>query len=143
MRELIIPPLIINLLMFVVGLVLGIDPTLVGNRIIVSAPGGYVFQLQLSLIIFSLIAVGIGVSFVGVRVLGSGLSDSSVSIINRCVVYFITWAILSTMSFSFLSTIPTFGYIIYGTMTLLYAFGVFLGIGEIGGGGSASGKEGA
>lgn len=137
MKELIVPSLMVNLLMFIIGIVLGVNPAL----ITVSTPGGYVFQVAGSAIIFSLIAVVISVgSLVGIRVLGSGISDTSVNVIIRCVVYFVTWSILSAVTYSFLTLLPfPFGEMIYATLTLLFAFGVFLSIGSIGGGGVSEG----
>jgi len=123
-----------NLFMFIIGTVLGLDYRLV----IVSTPGGYVFQINTNIIIFSVLTLIIGLSFIGIKVLGSGLSDTTVTIINRCVIYFVTWSILSTMSLSFLQLIPTFGNIIYMTLTFLYAFGVFYSCAEIGGVGGGS-----
>jgi len=140
MKELIAPPLIVNILMFIVGIVMGINPASVS----VNAPGGLVYSLQVSSLVFGVIAISIAVSFSGFRLLGSGLSDSSVSIINKCVVYFVIWTVLSTITFGFLSLIPApFGAIIYGTLTLLYSFGVFLEIASVGGGtGGGSGSTG-
>ena len=130
MKELIVPPLIINLMMFVVGIILGLNPT----YLTVTVPGGLYFELQVSTLLFTVISVSVGVAFAGFRLLGSGLSDSSISIINKCVAYFVTWLILSFVTFGFLMTIPQpFGSIIYSVLTLLYSFGVFLEVATIGG----------
>lgn len=138
MRELIIPPLIINLMMFIVGIILGLNPT----YLTVTTPGGLYFELQMSSLIFTVIATCVGVAFAGFRLLGSGLSDSSISIINKCVVYFITWIILSSITFGFLMTIPVpFGSLVYSVLTLLYTFGVYLEISTVGGTGGMSGKS--
>jgi len=139
LKELIKPCLFINLFIFIVGTMLGLDYRLM----VISMPGGYVYQINTNFIIFSVLAAVIALSFIGVKVLGSGLSDTTVSIINRCVIYFMTWAILSTMSLSFLQLIPTFGNIIYMALTFVYAFGVFYSCAEIGGvGGGTPSPEG-
>lgn len=136
MKSLIQAPLFINLIYFIIGILFGINPGMFSYGIVVSSPGGYVFQIQISILVFSLMTVVIGLSFIGIRILGSGLGDTSVSIINRAVVYFLLWAVFSTVSFGFLSSIPTFGYIIYGALSIFYAVGVFNEMATIGGGDS-------
>jgi len=132
MRELIVPPLMINLFMFIIGTVMGINPELVT----LSIAGGFVFQLQLSYSIIgtTLAAVIIAAAFIGVKVLGSGFSDTSVAMFNLIIVYALTWAILSSVTYAFLWQIPVFGILIYATLSILYAFGVFLQASQIGGG---------
>jgi len=127
MKELIVPPLIINIFTFIIGIVMGLNPGLV----VASTPGGFVFQLNTGIILFTVISIPILLAFTGFMVLGSGLGGTSVSIIVRCVISFVTWAILSTVTYSFLILIPTFGILIYGALTICYAIGVFLSIGDI------------
>jgi len=128
--------------MFIVGMVYGINPNLLNNSITLSAPGGYVFILNFASLTAGLCGIVIGLSFIGIKVLGSGLSDTTVSIINRAVVYFLMWAILSITTLGFLGLIPTFGYIIYGIISILYAFGVFQTLSTIGGADSPAGGTG-
>ena len=132
MREITIPALLINLLMFIIGVVMGINP----NLVTVSNPGGYVFQLQLgySILGASLGGVVIGIAFIGVKVLGSGLSDTSVAMINTIIIHGVAWAILSGVTYAFLWQIPTLGIIIYAGLSIFYAFGVFIGASQIGSG---------
>lgn len=140
MEDIVKPPLIINMLMFVMGAIMGINPYLVT----VSVPGGYVFNIQLgySAIGATLGAVIIAGAFIGVKVLGSGLSDTSVAMINHVIVYALSWAILSSSTYAFLWQIPTFGIIIYAGLSLWYAFGVFLGAAKIGSGDGAKQTQG-
>lgn len=138
MKVLILPPLIINLMMFTIGLIMGFAPGL----LVFSTPGGYVFQLQFSAFIFGMTSILISLSFIGVRILGSGLSDTTVMIINRAVAYSIIWTLLSTTTFAYLFGIPTFGSLIYTALSLFYGIGVFIEIASIGGGeaGSTGGR---
>lgn len=130
MNEIKIPCLLINLLMFVIGTVMGINP----NLVTISNPGGYVFQLQLgySVLGASLGGVVIAIAFIGVKVLGSGLSDTSVAMINNIIIHSLAWAILSSVTYAFLWQIPTLGIIIYAGLSILYAFAVFIGASGVG-----------
>lgn len=132
MKQLIVPPLLINLIMFIVGTVYGINPNLIANEVIISSPGGYVFQIQMSAIIFGVIsAVIIVAGILGIRIVGSGIADASVSLIVRTTIYALTWSLLSIMTFGFLSLIPTFGYILYAIFSIMYGIGVLLQLAEV------------
>lgn len=132
MRELIVPPLIVNLIMFIVGLVYGINPNFVTSEIVISNPGGYVFQFTLSAIFFGLISAIIGVALlIGIRALGSGIADASGSMVLRALIYSMVWTLLSTMTFGFLSLVPTFGLPLYSILSIMYAIGVMLSLGEM------------
>lgn len=132
MKELIVPPLIVNLIMFIVGLVYGINPNFVTSEITISNPGGYVFQFQISAIFFGLTSAVIGVALViGIRALGSGIADASGSMVLRVLIYSIIWTLLSTMTFGFLSLVPTFGLPLYSILSIMYAIGVMLSLGEM------------
>jgi len=140
MKQLIVIPLLINLFLFIYGTVLGVDPSL----ITLSAPGGYVFRIQLnySIIGFSTGAVVCGLAFISFQVLGSGLGATGVAMINNVVIHSLAWVILSTVSFGLLWSIPTFGIFAYAVMSIFYAFGVFLSTANVvGGEGAGDGKE--
>lgn len=61
---------------------------------------------------------------IGLRVLGSGLSEASVKIILLAFFYGGLWAILSLLSINLITAIELFGGIIYMFLTLAYAIGV-------------------
>lgn len=127
MKEFIMFPLLVNVLFFISGIILGVVP----GTVTISNPGGFVYIISYSTLLFSFITIGILVALLGIKVLGSGLSDASIQIINRCVVYFTLWGFLSTISFAFLYTFEVFGIIIYAVLTILYSIGVFVGIGDM------------
>lgn len=131
MDKLIVPTLIINLLSFIVSVVLGLNSGLISG----SVSGGYSYQLQLALGAAALISVVILITVpLGVRVLGSGFSDAGAMIIIRATVYSITWAVLSSGTWTLLHQIPYgFGDIIFAILSIAYAFGVFMSLGAVGG----------
>lgn len=128
MKELVYPPLIINIIFFICGLILGISP----RSITVSNPRGYVYVITYSVLIFSLISIVIvAAGIIGVQVFGSGLSDTSVQMIVRCIIFFTAWSIFSTTSFVLLTSIPLLGAIIYTILTIMYSAGVFLQLADL------------
>lgn len=60
---------------------------------------------------------------VGLHVLGSGISDTSVATIIKGGALLALWGIVSYASLDAISTIPMFGGIIYFVLTALYTFG--------------------
>jgi len=126
MKEFIIPPLMINFIFFIMAIILGANP----GQVTLSMPGGYVFQINYALLLAGVIGISIAIALSSIQVLGSGLGDAGVRIIKRCVVYFGIWALLSSYSYSFLGLLPTFGIIIYTVLTIMYAIGVFIGVGD-------------
>jgi hypothetical protein len=71
---------------------------------------------------------------IGIRFLGSGLSENSIRWTVIGVGYTGLWGVLSALSIPLLVEIETFGTLLYVTLTVIYVFGVLQkGIG--GGGG--------
>ncbi len=64
-------------------------------------------------------------SIVGIQILGSGLSDSSVRTLTIVIFYAGLWTMLSALVFNLINTIEIFGYLIYITLTIAYVLGVF------------------
>lgn len=73
-------------------------------------------------LIIGLVVVGV---LAGIRVLGSGLSEFSVKLIYNSTVYYGLWGIFSALSFPVFLTIPTFGLLLWLSLTLLYSLGFF------------------
>ena len=69
-------------------------------------------------------------TLLGIRILGSGLSDTSVRLITILVSYVSVWLLLSIISAPLIFDIPIFGAIIYATLTLMYVIGVMRLISE-------------
>jgi hypothetical protein len=61
---------------------------------------------------------------IGIRIVASGLSDSSIKIITMGTTYFGLWALLSVLASSFIFAIETFGSLIYIVLTIVYVIGV-------------------
>lgn len=75
-------------------------------------------------------AIMIIVSFVGVRVFGSGLSEVSTSTIIKGTVLIAMWCVFSIMAIGLLAQIPLYlGGIFYFMLTVLYAVGIVQNIG--------------
>lgn len=85
----------------------------------------YVFQLDAvqGALVWLIVLTLIG-GALGIRVLGSGLSEQSVKIISYCIAYGAVWAILSILAFNLIVTIATFGSMIYIFLTVGYTIGV-------------------
>lgn len=79
-------------------------------------------ELQGGLLILVVLITVAGL--IGIRILGSGLSDASVRTITYVVFYGGLWTLLSLMSYSLIRSIEVFGTLIYIAMTLMYVIGV-------------------
>lgn len=83
-----------------------------------------------------LIGIVIGImalaAFAGIKILGSGVSDVSVSTILVSSAFLALWAIFSVLSMSLIISIPLFGVILYFALTGMYTVGI---INRVGGGG--------
>lgn len=87
-----------------------------------------IHELQGAIVI--LIAITVGIAFVGIKVLGSGLSDPSVRVIITATVYTGLWLVLSVLASSLIFSIEIFGNIIYVILTIIYVIGVIEKISE-------------
>lgn len=91
-----------------------------------SALGGTAMIAGMSIII--LIA---GVSIlVGLQILGSGLSDTTVKVITILTTYVSLWLILSLLSFPLIMDIEPFGFIIYTVLSLTFVIALIQKISE-------------
>jgi len=79
--------------------------------------GGAILILTVTMIILA--------SVLGVQVLGSGLSSSSVKIIIYATVLGGTWALLSILSFPLIISIEIFGAVLYVMLTIGFVIGSF------------------
>ena len=80
-------------------------------------------------IIWIIIILGIGVA-VGIQVLGSGLSDKSVHLLFMGIFFSSVWGILSVLSMNLIESIEVFGSFIYLGLTIVYAIGTIIKVGE-------------
>jgi len=72
-----------------------------------------------------------GISIViGIQVLGSGLSDTTVKVLTILTAYGSLWIILSLLSMPLLFEIQLFGLLIYTILTLIYVIGMIEKISE-------------
>jgi len=71
------------------------------------------------IMVIGLLALGLGI-----RVLGSGLSETSVKTLVGGIAYTGIWMVLSVMSMPLILNIETFGTIIYVILTVGYVLGV-------------------
>lgn len=63
-------------------------------------------------------------SLVGIKVLATGLSDSSVKVVTVATAYGGIWAVLSVLSGAMIKDISVFGALIYITLTIAYVIGI-------------------
>jgi hypothetical protein len=67
----------------------------------------------------------IGISaIVGIKVLGSGISEQSVRTIIIIVGYGSIWGVFSVLAINLISSIELFGWVLYIALTVVYAIGV-------------------
>lgn len=81
------------------------------------------FDLESGVIAIIVVMIAIGV-IAGIQVLGSGLSDFSVSVIYKSVFFYSIWIIISAFGYDALGSIPIIGSIFYFILTLFYSLGV-------------------
>ena len=69
-------------------------------------------------------AVAVAVMLLGLRILGSGLSDDSIRILCVALSYIGIWMFLSVLAMPLLLSIELFGALIYTALTIGYTIGV-------------------
>lgn len=87
-------------------------------------------------LVWIVIIVALGVA-IGIKVLGSGLSDQSVHLLFMGTFFISIWTILSVLASGLIFEIEVFGSLIYITLTILYAIGCIMFVS--GGGGGSEG----
>ena len=71
-----------------------------------------------------IIVIALAGALIGIRFLGSGLSEISVRLINVGLCYTAIWSFLSLLAYPLIREIDIFGGVIYLFLTVLYTFGV-------------------
>lgn len=67
------------------------------------------------------------VAVLGIRVFGSGISETSISVIFRLLVLFLLWGLLSALTFSLFNDIPYgIGLLIWTVLSFMYGIGGFM-----------------
>lgn len=89
------------------------------------------FDLQTGVIAVVIVVMAIGV-VAGISVLGSGLSDVSVTVIYKSVFFYTLWLLLSVFGLQGITIIPVFGWVFYFFLTLVYSLGVVQQVGGTG-----------
>lgn len=90
----------------------------------ISSFGGE-FSLSSSLGFVALVVALMALAIVvGLRILGSGTSSISVSLMITGTFYLALWGVFSVMSLELLSALDVLGYILYLGLTLLYTVGI-------------------
>ena len=71
-----------------------------------------------------IIALAMATSIIGLRVLGSGLSDESVRTLTIAIIYTSIWTVLSVLAYPLFAGIELFGVLIYVALTIVFVIGV-------------------
>lgn len=71
-----------------------------------------------------IVIIATATALLGIKVLGSGLSDESVRVLITTTVYASIWTILSLLAIPLISSIEIFGSLIYIILTIGYVIGV-------------------
>jgi hypothetical protein len=87
---------------------------------------GINYGLGILLVLGTLLAVGIAI---GIRIFGSGLSETAQQITYKTTVYLVFWGFFSPTALGLLVAIPFFGWLIYAVLTVFYALGIVDSIG--------------
>jgi hypothetical protein len=67
------------------------------------------------------------VAILGIRIFGSGISETSIGVIFTLVILTLLWGILSALTYNLFEEVPLgLGLIIYTIMTFMYAIGGFI-----------------
>lgn len=117
--------LLVNGLFFIFGVI--IISQSYSNVTIVNVNGTNVeLKFNLNNIIPSIIAFVIAIAMIGINVFGSGLQDTSVSIITTVLKYLFLWVVISIFSSEMFQIIPAIGDFLYLGFTLMYGVGVLM-----------------
>lgn len=71
-----------------------------------------------------IIALAMVTSVIGLRILGSGLSDESVRTLTIAIIYTGIWTLLSVLAYPLFASIELFGVLIYVALTIVFVIGV-------------------
>lgn len=71
-----------------------------------------------------IIIVGLLCCLIGIRILGSGLSETSVKYLTTAIFYTGIWSLFSLLSYNFIISIKVFGLLLYISLTIIYVLGV-------------------
>jgi len=71
-----------------------------------------------------IIIVGLLCTILGIRILGSGISETSVRFLTTCVFYTGIWSLFSVLSYELIINIKVFGLLLYITLTIIFVLGV-------------------
>lgn len=118
---------------------LGTDTNLLINgtsTTIQSANMGLTFSIDnVQGFLSGLVIIGTIVSVIGIRVLGSGLSDFAVGVLSAVVFHTGMWSLLTILAGGLIDSITTYGVPIWIAMTVLFVVGI--GLDLFGGGGDS------
>ena len=70
------------------------------------------------------IVIALACALLGVRILGSGLSEQSVRLLSVSLCYTAIWSFLSLLAYPLIRTIQIFGVVLYILLTVLFTIGV-------------------
>ena len=71
-----------------------------------------------------IILIGLLCCLIGIRILGSGLSETSVRFLTTSIFYTGVWSLFSVLSYDLIISIEVFGLLLYITLTIIYVLGV-------------------
>ena len=71
-----------------------------------------------------IIVIALACALLGIRFLGSGLSEQSVRLLSVSLCYTAIWAFLSLLAYPLIRTIEIFGIVLYILLTVLFTIGV-------------------
>lgn len=80
-----------------------------------------------------IIAVSIIGSIIGIRVLGSGLSETTIKILYNTIFFYGIWGLFSVYALEWFLLIPVVGWLFYGALTGILSFGIIQQINGTGG----------
>ncbi|MEJ2248194.1 MAG: hypothetical protein P8Y70_01550 [Candidatus Lokiarchaeota archaeon] len=84
----------------------------------------YINTVSLSGALAIIIVIGVIVTLIGIQVLGSGLSNTSVKALTTIIAYYGIWTTFSVLAFALILSIKVFGLLIYISLTIMYTIGI-------------------
>lgn len=89
--------------------------------------GGKIYEINIDYLTGGLsivIAIITIASLIGIQILGSGFSDTTIRVLTLATAYTGIWSLFTILAYDLIFSIETFGGIIFIALTLIYAIGV-------------------
>jgi hypothetical protein len=134
---------IVNLILGVSGFYSSITVTgetqiLVNGSVSTVTPtvNNFALSFDLSAGIFAILGIATATALAfGTTVVNSGFKNHAVQVVVTVTLYLAIWSLLSASAYTFITSIPIIGLVLYGVLTVIYVMGVIKKVTTLGGDG--------